>query len=195
MEYVYYVIGQNIESARKNKGLTQPKLIEKLSEKNEKTISRNTLSKIERGDSSAYHTFRFDTLAAFSEILGCDIGHLIGEYQQRTRELADICDVTGYNADVIEFMTNLPPDQKEILSEILLHKSFLEILARINELKSDIFSNIQEGFFIRQRFMHELNEDSETLSHYLNLADCEFYMINKCFSDIVSDISKQQDTD
>ena len=91
MKYNFTNIGNRIRDLRKSKKYSQDAFIEKLSEHGLK-ISRNTLSSIENGVESAY-TFAF--LKTISEIYNCDIGYILGEYEEKTQEIHQICANTG----------------------------------------------------------------------------------------------------
>ena len=103
MEYNYSVIYERIRSERKNKKLSQTKLIEKL-EKYNVQIGRNTLSDIENG---SYPNIPLNFLTAFAKICECDVGYLLGEYDHRTIENKDICDATGLFESAVETLKTL----------------------------------------------------------------------------------------
>lgn len=69
MNIDYKLIGARIKSARKNKGITQGVLAEKLD------VSVGYISQVERGTTK----ISLDLLGAIASILGCDVSSLITE--------------------------------------------------------------------------------------------------------------------
>lgn len=98
MEYKKQEIAERIRSKRKEKGCNQGALIEALSYKGVR-VGRNTLSNIENGD---FSHCSLNLLIAVCEILGCDIGYIVGEYDYSTKETAEICKETGLSEKAIE---------------------------------------------------------------------------------------------
>lgn len=91
MEYNYYSIGDRIRNLRVQNNMTQDEFKEELG-KHGLRIGRNTISSIENGKESA---FTFDFLKTASKIFCCDIGYLLGEYNEKKIETHYICEVTG----------------------------------------------------------------------------------------------------
>lgn len=104
-KYNYEVIGERIRSERKKiPKLSQSNLIEKLEEKYNVKIGRNTLSDLENGN---YANISLDFLIAFADICKCDVGYLLGEYDHRTIENEDISNITGLSESAIETLKTL----------------------------------------------------------------------------------------
>ncbi|MCI8445207.1 MAG: helix-turn-helix transcriptional regulator [Bacilli bacterium] len=61
---IYYIVGKNIKKYRKQKGMTQKELAEKL------LLSENFVSKLE---SDTYQTISIDTLKQFADVLDVKI--------------------------------------------------------------------------------------------------------------------------
>ena len=98
MEYKFQEIAERIRELRKSKNLSQDGLIDLLSEHGLK-IGRNTISSIENGVESAY-TFAF--LKTISKVFNCDIGYILGEYEEKTQEVHQMCLATGLSEKAIE---------------------------------------------------------------------------------------------
>lgn len=84
MKYNYVEIGERIRKERLKNGWSQDVFIEKLSDYGAK-IGRNTLSNIESGIDKAKN-LKLNVLVAMSELFDCEIGYLLGEYNQKTKE-------------------------------------------------------------------------------------------------------------
>lgn len=67
---IYYIVGKNIKKYRKQKGLTQKDLAEKL------LLSENFISKLE---SDTYQTISIDTLKQFADVLDVKIMYFFDE--------------------------------------------------------------------------------------------------------------------
>lgn len=117
MEYNISDVGKRVKKRRKELGLTQKTFIDLLREKGIK-IGRNTLSAFENGGQIDLDIYR---LKAMSEILSCDIGFLIGEYDEcKTKDAQGVRAYTGLSASSIELLSKLSedPEGAEIIQEI-----------------------------------------------------------------------------
>lgn len=65
---IYYIVGKNIKKYRKQKGMTQKELAEKL------LLSENFVSKLE---SDTYQTISIDTLKQFADVLDVKIMYFL----------------------------------------------------------------------------------------------------------------------
>lgn len=102
MRYDLLRIGERIRMIREKENISQETLAEKFH------ISRNTLSKIENGvekDGRPLVTFKF--LLEFGEHFNCDMGYLLGEYEEKTKVNADICKETGLDEEAIAFLKKM----------------------------------------------------------------------------------------
>lgn len=84
MKYSYKEIGERIIAKRKELGYNQYEFIDILDTKYNIKIGRNTLSKIENGDMPP-QKISMALFIAMCDIFNCDIGYLLGEYNERTR--------------------------------------------------------------------------------------------------------------
>lgn len=98
MKYNFGEIGNRIRILRKTSGKNQDDFIETLNNYGI-NIGRNRLSLIENGDRNH---FSLDILLAVCEIFNCDMGYLLGEYNEKTRELHEISAITGLSETAIK---------------------------------------------------------------------------------------------
>ena len=105
MEYSLKLIGKTIAQARKSKGWSQDRLIEELSMLGV-AIGRNRLSAIEQGKETK-EPIGVDFLLAICKLLDMDIGHLFGEYREKTREVYEISAFTGLSEASINTLHQL----------------------------------------------------------------------------------------
>ena len=99
MEYNYEEIGRIIKKERKKTGLSQDAFIQLIREKHGYSISRNTLSKIEKGKTSHYDC---ELLYILCDIFDCEMGYLLGEYECKTGRSTDISKETGLSETAID---------------------------------------------------------------------------------------------
>lgn len=104
MEYNFVKIGERIIEERKKQKISQEKLIEILKDNFNFHITRNRLSSIENGNQDK---FSFDFLYYFSKVINCDIGYLLGEYNEKTHEKHQLSSITGLNEFSIDFLLKL----------------------------------------------------------------------------------------
>ncbi len=121
MEYKKQEIAERIRSKRKEKGCNQDELIEALSYKGVR-VGRNTLSNIENGD---FSNCSLNLLIAVCEILGCDIGYIVGEYDYSTKGTAEICKETGLSEKSIENFREISKENER--TRMLIYR-FVDLL-------------------------------------------------------------------
>ena len=153
MEYYFSEIGKRIRDYRKKKKMSQDQFIEELSYRGV-TIARNSLSKIENGKSEA---FRLDFLLVCCKLFDTDLGHLMGEYNEKTLDNNFVCTITGLSEDAVSTITALQCG--DILSALIVQPEFAEVVEKIRRLQdnsqmdylerhdivSAIFTNIKTG--------------------------------------------------
>ena len=126
MKYNFADIAVRIRDIRKNNGLSQEQLIGELKNKYDFSISRNTLSKIENGEKKF---FTFDFLYTFAEMFDCDIGYLLGEYEEKKQEAHQICSATGLSENALYKIRNEKTNCRiQQFNQIIEDRSFWEIL-------------------------------------------------------------------
>ena len=100
MEYnekSFAIAAERIRCERKRLRFSQEKLLEKLSSLNV-GIGRNRLSMIENGVRDG---FGLDPLIAMCSVFNCDLGYLMGDYSEKTKDAHDICNMTGLTEDAL----------------------------------------------------------------------------------------------
>jgi transcriptional regulator with XRE-family HTH domain len=95
--YGIEVIGNRINSARCDADLTQEKLGEKIGK------GRETISAWEHGKSWP----GFQDMLMICNVCDCDLGYLIGEYEEKHRITSDICAETGLSETAADFLRSL----------------------------------------------------------------------------------------
>ncbi len=98
-------IGKQIAKERRNKGLTQAELAEKLSAMLDDSeddiavsIAQTTISSWENGKSLP----SLGKLLAMAQMFECDCGYLLGDYDERTHNALEMCRETGLSEVSIE---------------------------------------------------------------------------------------------
>lgn len=137
MEYDFYEIGQRITDIRKEKGMTQSELIKQLKDECGFSIGRNKLSEIETNNGKKKPAFSFEFLYNFAKLCDCDIGHLLGEYDEKKQEVHQICEYTGLNEYNVKFLNECKYQELMLtLNSILENRNFLAMLERIIEYRN-----------------------------------------------------------
>lgn len=153
MEYNFYEIGQRISDIRKEKEMTQSKLIKQLKDDYDFSIGRNKLSEIETNNGKK-PAFTFEFLYYFAKLCDCDIGHLLGEYDEKKQEVHQICDYTGLNENNVNFLNKCGyAELKSVLNSVLENRNFWAMLERIIEYK-----NINETNNPNEAFLCDLDK-------------------------------------
>ncbi len=130
MKYNFKKIGEIIVKERKAAGYkSQDDLIQQLKEYGY-SISRNTLSKIEQGNTNHYDC---ELLFLLCEIFDCEMGYLLGEYECKTGRNTDIVNETGLNEDAVNKLLFLNSMNKahglsDVLSLFITHPKFIDTL-------------------------------------------------------------------
>ncbi len=77
------------------------------------------------------------TLARMSDLFGCDIGYLLGDYDEKHHSTADVSKQTGLSGNAVEkiaYMNCFGAIPVEILSRIILQSDAMEFFHKIFEL-------------------------------------------------------------
>lgn len=96
--------GKLLAQERKNAGLTQDGLADRIEAETGSRQGQNTISNWEQGKSFPGN---IETVFALSKILGCDCGYLLGDYDERTHDLSGICMTTGLSEETVSTLCNL----------------------------------------------------------------------------------------
>ena len=213
MEYNSSKIGDRIRTVRKEKGISQEKLIATLKDDYNFGIARNTISQIENGEKT---DFSFDFLLIISKIFGCDIGYLLCEYDETTQEKHQICSATGLSEssidnldeykkypEIIDFIDTIVANSNIFTTLSHYASEYFDSLRRCKELKEKYPKHkIDEPhihlpshagkFFIDMK--HEA-EERELQSIYKNEVDniqpLQLYKLQNFFMDFIKDYGKE----
>ena len=153
MEYSFSEIAQRIVHYRKERKMSQERFIEELANQGVR-IARNRLSNIENGESKA---FDLNFILACCKIFDTDLGHLMGEYNEKTLDNNFVCTITGLSEDAVSTITALQCG--DILSALIVQPEFAEVVEKIwrlqdnsqmdylerHDIASAIFANIKSG--------------------------------------------------
>lgn len=160
MEYSFLEIAQRIVDHRKKRKMTQERFIEELDNQGV-SIGRNRLSKIENGEGKA---FSLDFLLACCKIFNTDIGHLMGEYEQKNRDFAFVCEFTGLSERAVDAMTFYRNSYAiEQLGKLLEDKEFWEMLTLFESHKNigpEIVQKNKETVGLMYRAAKEANNEN-----------------------------------
>ncbi len=134
MRYNFAEIGERIRLLRKSSGMNQDCFIEALNDRGVK-VGRNRISCIENGERKH---FSLAILLETCEIFGCDMGYLLGEYKERTRELREISNITGLSEASIIKLQKLKTENRataysDLLSILIEHDNTEYFLAMIGQ--------------------------------------------------------------
>ena len=162
MRYDSKTVGLRIRQARKDAGWSsQDKLIEQLQSR-QAGISRTTLSAIEavpdnsKPDDSkedlrkkekqeakqreAVGHLSISTLCAMCDLFDCDMGYLLGEYEEKHRVAAEVCDATGLSETAVQ----------RLFAAMSFSKNPSSAFTKDSVLPIDILSNLlSDGEFWR----------------------------------------------
>ena len=128
-----YSLKEGLKRARKQAGLSQAELTEKLKEEGIASHIK-TIMNWEQGISEP----SMGTLLKLSQFYDCDLDFLTGRIDCRTHDLQFIHDQTGLSEKAIEKLTHLSPELTEVLSLIVEDLQLEYILSLIEKrVKAD----------------------------------------------------------
>lgn len=146
------MIGERIKKEREAQGMTLEQLAQALN------TTRQSVSKWEKG----LGTLDMDSVLRMCEIFGCEIGYLACEFDQKTRENADICASTGLTEDAVDrlhsycnqLQEKTPIDGvEEIVSYIICSMNFQIII--------DELGSIMENDYIHEQYFSKILDKSK----------------------------------
>lgn len=163
-KYQFFSTGEKIRELRKRNPDTksQEAFIDVLKEQYDFSISRNTLSRIENGDITA---FSLDFLLCVSDLFNCDIGYLLGEYNEATAVANKICEITGLSEKAVSNLCKYNAADKDTANKEFIHlkpvnegessePAYKSKFGIIDELISD------ENIYKLAELLYELKYDS-----------------------------------
>lgn len=149
MKYNFKEIGLRIRAERKKAGFkSQDDLIDCLRDKYGYSISRNTLSAIEKGKTNHYDV---ELLADLCELFDCEIGYLLCEYGCKTGRNTDIAAATGLSEEAIKKIQSYKHSGM-IFSKILTSDLFDSIIRAINKY---LYRRSLEAFYGKTSVTHD----------------------------------------
>jgi len=122
MNYNYSEIAGKIRQERKKARLSQEELCDVVH------ISRNTLSEFESAKGLSLGNLRLETLLEMCRVFKCDVGYLLGEYEERTRTIADICSLTELSEEAVEVLC-----RKHIMTDEEREELFYDLPDEVKE--------------------------------------------------------------
>lgn len=126
-------MGIYIKRAREKKGYTARELTDALSDEDAGLYDR--FKKWENGENRV----PIDAIPGLCAVLGCDTGYLFGEYEELTRQHADICSETGLTEDSVNALKE--PDVMAAVNVLLSsprgHDCLRSIFAYISVPEAD----------------------------------------------------------
>ena len=159
MEYNYSEIGSRIREERNARKWSQDELISRLQDR-DAGIGRNKISNVENGVVKDVKSLSLDALEALCDLFECDLGYLLGEYDERQRVAAEVCDATGLTETAAQRLLNLKSDitdytvgkvfgvvpRIDILSRILSDHEFWQILNNLSQWTSPVLEEQMSTF-------------------------------------------------
>lgn len=109
MKYSKAIIGERIKKERKLKGWKQQDLLISLSRSED---ARKTVTNWENGKTLP----PLDDLLAMCGMFECELGYLLGEFPEHTREASDLCAATGLSEQAARSIIAIRDDSERIQS-------------------------------------------------------------------------------
>ena len=178
-KYMKELTGSRLQAARGK--ISRQKLTDILNSREDRpvigdekaTLSLETLKKWEYGE----NPINIEWLPVICDVLGCDIGYLFGEYEEKRRETSDARTVTGLSEAVIErFRREEGTCRKKQLEDFLLNDNFWEIINCFHKWR-DVSKGIleekrkQSDMFMEIVKSGQYPEDSELFWRVSNILD------------------------
>ena len=126
--------------------------------------STKTLTNWEKGEKIPDLT----TLAKMSELFSCDIGYLLGDYEEKHRSTADVSKQTGLSGNAVEKISDMNRFSTipvEVLSRMILQPDTLEFFHKVFELSQLRSANKQvrdmrKGFELNHNHAERMMSDN-----------------------------------
>lgn len=124
-------LGKRIAKERGRKGWTQSQLCEEM------YFSSSSVSTI-RNWEKGIKAPSLENIFKLSDLFGCDVGYLLGDYDTRTWEAADIFEATGINQAAVDFLRTLGQQERYFfarwLSNMIANLDFTTIQQRLIDI-------------------------------------------------------------
>lgn len=129
-------IGKRIKEVRTERGETQEVFSENVG------IAKQTLVNLEYGSGS----LKLEYLYQIANYCNCDIGFLLGEYEERTYKAKYVCDMTGLNEEAANFLISINNDK--IMADSFLNNprfkndEYFKLIKRNSELFLKVLNSL-----------------------------------------------------
>lgn len=150
--YDLNTVKDRIKRARKGVKLTQEELAKKM------CCNRETVTAWENGRNIP----TLDSLFQLCEICQCDFGFIVGEYEQKRREISDVCEVTGLSPGAVNVIRHMVGNGKKgALNETIVNYHFFTLLGLIYRLSKAKKDNLSWSTYIEKAFNSQFGDISE----------------------------------
>lgn len=169
MNYNLKIIGSRIKTQRKELGLSQDVLSKEVLH-----CDRGVLGKYEKGERLP----PLDLLLTMCEKSGCELGYLLGEYEEKTRTDTDICKETNLSSKAVESLKAFKSsiENKQIISflnmlieELYNNRYICGDICDLIENTDDYFSKLRSAP-VKLRYESSAKEVHETEKEIADLS-------------------------
>ncbi len=177
-------VGERIETERTEKGWSRKELLPKIYKSIE---SHKTLTAWESGKRLP----DLDSLARMAELFECDVGYLIGDYDERTRDGTDIAKASGLDKAAADKLVAMKDDESAILSlnTLFTSDSFLEMLHLLQTLR------MEESSKRAYKKFSEIGVGRAEKKEIEKIDNCDLlrYRLQRLLDRIMDDIEQERD--
>lgn len=152
----YDEIGERLRGHRRARGISQETLLQELSLRGN-PMGRNKLSGMENGDEKWLNSVSLAQLAEICDILGCSVGHLLGEYECLDSKAQVVQDETELSEGAINVLRSLKDDEcnrtrlyTQLLSLLLESANLRYSLSLLGSYISCHFREVAATYFDEQ---------------------------------------------
>ena len=192
-------IGENIRKIRKESKCkySQQRLAEILTDQYGITCSRQNISNIENGKGRLSIAF----LIALTEIFHCDAGYLLGEINEKTYDIKEICDITTLSEAAVTNIlswkngsSNYADTQNwtQIFSDIITHEKFNSLMECLDDciFTSKLYVKVAKQIAISNNNVSDeiRNTEEELHNSYIS----KLWHISQMFNEIANNIINSQ---
>lgn len=155
MLYLWHKIGERIRQCRKEKGMNQEQLADRIEDETGKTIKRQTVAGWENGKPIC----KLEQLAALCHIFDCEMGYLLCEdgYNHKTRAKTDIEYETGLSTLAVDNLIAASGQLEKVLDP---NESLYDVQAYEQDYADPNNRNFIIGSLAKIRFLNLLLEES-----------------------------------
>lgn len=182
-------IGQRIKAERNKLNLTQEQLAEEIEKLIFQSVGQNTIATWENGKVLP----PLPKLIALAELFGCDVSYLLCDYDQRTRDISDISQLTGLSGPAADFLLFLRDSPALKTIDILLSdKRFRADLLMLHQLSErvEVCRQLEESLSCSALERLAMNSVDENGMRHLFGYDLCAFDFQQFMEDIRGDIEK-----